>query len=103
MTRAFLAPKLAGETVKEVFDFLSVLAIGETISTQVVTAATYSGTDASPSAIVSGSATASGSKVTQAITAGVLGVTYLLTCTITTSASQTLQLTAFLSVVPGQA
>jgi len=100
--RASIPAKLVGETVLETFDFLSQLALGETLSTATVTAAVYSGTDASPSAIVSGSATISGTKVTQLITAGTLGVVYLLTCTVTTSLSQTLLLEAFLAVVPNQ-
>jgi hypothetical protein len=100
MSRITLEGKLTSETVSTVFDFISRLAVGETISTQVVTASVYSGTDAAPSAIVSGSATASGTQVTQKITAGVLGVMYKLLCTITTSAGQTLSLSAFLAIVP---
>ena len=92
--------KLAAETVIETFDFTSRLALAETISTAVTTATVYSGVDASPSAIVSGSATISGKTVTQAITGGVLGVVYLLKCQITTSLSQTLDLTAFLPIIP---
>ena len=92
--------KLSGETQNLVFDFTSRLAATETISTKVVTATVYSGTDASPSAIISGSATSSGQKVTQSVTAGTLGVTYLLLCTITTSLSQTLQLSGYLTIIP---
>jgi hypothetical protein len=100
MSRVTLEGKLASETVTETFDFLSRLAVGETLSTATVTASVYSGTDASPSAIVSGSATISGSKVTQKITAGTLGVVYKLMCTVTTSTSQLLVLAAFLVIVP---
>lgn len=100
MTRVEFPPKLTGSTETYQFDFSSRLAVGETISTQTVTATVYSGTDASPSAIISGSATASGAIVSQKITAGTVGVIYELTCTITTSASQTLLLTAFLAIVP---
>lgn len=92
--------KLQGETISVKFDFSSQLASGETISTQVVVATVYSGTDASPSAIVSGSASASGNVVSQAITAGTVGVVYELRCTITTSASQTLQLTGYFPLLP---
>lgn len=99
-SRVILEPKLTGETQSYQFDFTSRMAISETISTQSVSAAVYSGTDASPSAIISGSATASGKVVSQKITAGVVGVTYYLTCTITTSASQTLQLAAFMTIIP---
>ena len=100
--RITLDPKLVGETVTETFDFTSRLAASETLSSPVVTAAVYSGTDATPSAVISGSASVSGQKVTQKVTAGTSGVVYLLTCTVSTSTSQTLLLEAFLAVVPNQ-
>lgn len=99
MSREILEAKPSGETRKQVFDFISLLAVSETISTTTVTAVVYSGTDASPSSLISGSAAISGTKVTQTLTAGTAGVTYLLTCTVTTSASQTLQLSGFLTVL----
>lgn len=95
-------PKRTGESVNLTFDFTSRLASGETISTQVVTASVYTGTDASPSGLISGSASASGAVVTQKITGGVAGVIYYLLCQITTSAGQTLDMEGFLAVVaPG--
>lgn len=100
MSRVTFDGKLLGETVTETFDFTSRLASGETISTAVVTSSVYSGTDASPSSMISGANTISGTKVTQKITGGTLGVVYKLLCTITTSLSQTLQLSGFLAVVP---
>lgn len=100
MSRVTFEGKLAGETVTETFDFASRLAASETISTALVTSTVYSGTDASPSAIISGLAAISGTKVTQKITAGTLGVVYKLLCTITTSLGQTLQLSGFLAVIP---
>lgn len=93
-------PKAVGETLIYTVDFASRLAVGVTISTQVVTATVYSGTDASPSAIVSGSATASGTIVSQKLTAGTSGVVYLTTWTITTSDSQTVVMFGLLAVVP---
>lgn len=102
MSRVIFEGKPSGETATLTFDFLSRLAVGETISTQVVTATTYSGTDAAPSGIISGAASASGSKVTQKVTAGTLGVTYLLKCTITTSTGQTLILSGFIVIIPDQ-
>jgi hypothetical protein len=100
--RVTFKPLAVGEIRKETFSFLSALAVGETISTQSVVASVYSGTDATPSDLVSGSASASGAVVTQALdgTAAVLGVIYHLVCTITTSASQTLQAGGYLAVVP---
>ena len=102
MSRVVFKGKLASETVIETFDFTSLLTTAETISTALTTATTYSGTDASPSSVISGSGTISGKTVTQAVTAGTLGVTYLLKCSITTSLSQTLALTAFLVITPDQ-
>ena len=81
------------------FNFLSNLAVGETISTQVVTATVYSGTDANPSAIISGSATADDPEVLQLVTGGTLGVVYTLLCTITTSLGQTLTQAGYLAIV----
>jgi hypothetical protein len=100
MNRLIFLPKRQGETPNYEFDFLSSLAIGETISTQVVTAEVFTGVDPSPPSIIGGSASASGSIVSQKITAGVVGVVYNLVCTITTSTGQTLQLAAFLYVEP---
>lgn len=101
MTSTVILPaKLLGETRTVTFNFTSLLAPTETISTQTVTATTYSGTDTSPSSIISGSASASGMVVSQKVTAGTLGVIYELLCTITTSLSQTLQLAGNLAVVP---
>ena len=100
MSRIITDPKLAGETKNLVFDFLSQLAVGETISTKSVVATVFSGTDATPSAVVNGAASSSGSQVTQSVTAGTVGVIYKLLCTITTSLSKTLQLSTFMAVVP---
>ena len=103
MSRVTLEPKYGAEIQKQVFDFASDLAVGETISTQTVTATVYSGTDANPAAIISGGASASGTKVTQTITGGFTGVIYVLTCTITTSLSQTLKLVGYLLILPPEA
>lgn len=100
MSRIVQVPKLSGEIKSYDWDFSSLLDVGETISTKSVTASVYSGTDASPSSIINGSATSSGNIVSQSITGGVVGVIYLLKCQITTSSSQTLQLTSFLAIQP---
>jgi hypothetical protein len=98
--RTIFPPKKQGETVILPFDFISQLANGVTISTQSVAATVWSGVDANPSAIISGSASASGTLVTQKITAGVAGCVYALVCTITTSDAQTLQMSAYLAILP---
>ena len=100
MSRVALQSKFADEKLSTTVSFLSQLAVGETIASAICSATVYSGTDASPSTILSGSASISGTKVIQKVTGGVLGVTYLLLCTATTSAGQSLQLSAYLCVVP---
>lgn len=92
--------KKVGETIPATWDFSAQLAVGETISTRTVTATVYSGVDAAPSAIISGAATSSGAVVTQKITAGVSGVIYQLLCQITTSLSNTFQISSYFAVVP---
>ena len=98
--RAEIPPKLSAEIRTVTFDFTSDLAAGETISTETVTASVYSGVDASPSAVISGSASASGAVVSQKVTGGVVGVMYELLCSITTSASQTLEKVGMMAVIP---
>ena len=100
MSRDNWSPKQVGATKAYVFDFISDLAVGETISGATVTAAVWSGTDASPSSIISGAASISGTQVTQKLTAGLAGNIYAATCTATTSASQTLVRSAYLVVGP---
>lgn len=102
MTKAIFGGKRAGETRLLAFDFAPLLASGETLSTQSVAATVYTGTDASPSAIISGSASASGSVVSQKVTAGTAGNIYNLVCTVTTSAGQTLKLAGVLAILPDQ-
>lgn len=101
-TRIELPSKLLGETKTYYFDFASQLAAGETISSATVVATVYSGTDATPSNIISGSDSASGSIVSQLITAGTLGVIYELLCSATTSTGQVLQLCGLLAIVPDE-
>lgn len=99
MSMTLLPAKTSTTTQKVVFDFISQLAVGETISSQAVVATVWSGVDANPSAVVSGAATASGTKVTQTVAGGVAGTIYKLVCTIGTNASQSLQIIAYLAVV----
>jgi hypothetical protein len=99
--RVQLPNKLAGETKFYSFDFTGDLASSETFSTKVVTASVYSGVDASPSSLISGSAVDDNPRVKQLITAGVAGVIYELKCTVTTSLGQTLIRTGFMAI-PGE-
>lgn len=80
-------------------DFGDLMAVGETVSTQSVAATVYSGTDSSPSSIITGSASASGTVVSQKIAApSSAGNVYTLTWTITTSLSQTLKKSGLLAI-----
>lgn len=92
------SPKRLAERKKFSFDFTNELATAETISTAVVTATVYKGTDSNPAAIVSGTATIAGNVVTQLIIDGVENVTYLIVCEVTTSNGQKLHGTALLLV-----
>jgi len=94
-------PKLAASVEPVVFDFISKLASGETISTATVTASVYTGVDAAPASLVSGAAAISGTQVSQTLTGGVAGVIYQLNCSITTSLTKTLVLQGFLAVESG--
>ena len=100
MSRDIWPPKQAGATKNYPFDFISDLAVGETISGATVTATLWTGTDPTPSGIISGAASISGSVVTQKLTAGLAGNIYAVTCTATTSAGQTLVRSAYLVVGP---
>jgi len=98
MSRVTLPPKYTGDTVKQVFDFASLLASGETISSAQTFCTVYSGVDANPQIVVSGAAAISGTQVTQALTGGVAGTCYWVRCEAVTSASQTLSLQGVLAV-----
>lgn len=100
MNRQEFQPKYAGATCLVVFNFTSDLASDETIDSAVVTCAVYSGTDASPSSMISGADSTSGYLVSQLITGGTVGNVYELLCTIVTSLGQTLVKPGFLAVIP---
>lgn len=87
------------EIVPVTFDFTADVATGATVALVSVTVSVVSGTDASPSALLNGAATASGAMVTQWIDSGVVGVTYKLVCEVTASDGQTLVLSARVTVV----
>lgn len=92
--------KYSGESIELTFDFTSALAAGETISSAATSAVTYSGTDASPSAVIGAPAEISGQTVKQLVTGGVEGVMYNLTCAAVTSEGQTVQIQGFLAIIP---
>lgn len=99
--RTTLDAKIPSSLVPGVFDFAQSLAVGETLTTVSTTATVYSGTDATPSAVLSGAPTVSGKQVIQNLTGGVLGVVYYLVCAATTSLGKVLVAEAYLPVVAG--
>lgn len=96
--RSIFDAKTASETVAVSFDFASEYAIGETVASASVGAAVYSGIDATPSALLSGTPTLSGAVVTQTLAGGVVGVTYLITATALSSLGKTRSLAGYVSV-----
>lgn len=98
MNRITFRSAHVGETRKLAFDFISDLAIGETISSAVASYAVYSG-DADAE-VTLGSPSTSGTIVTVAAAGDTEGVTYLVTVTATTSAGQVLELSGFLAMTP---
>ena len=96
--KQILPTKATGVTQLVQFDFTNQLGTGESLTSGSVGATVYSGVDATPSAIVSGSATVASPLLEQLVTGGVAGTLYSLVATTNTSAGQILQLQAFLAV-----
>jgi hypothetical protein len=92
----FIDSKTPGEVIPIVFKFENIVSSISAVSSVSVTL--VSGTDGSPSSIISGTATFSGTSVTQAIQNGVDGCIYLIVCNIT-SGSNIYSLACYLPVV----
>jgi hypothetical protein len=92
-------PKKATETVVNPFDFAASCEAGETLLSATVTAEVYSGVDAAPEDVIFGTATVSGTKAYQRLRGGVAGVTYALTCSVTTTGGQELDQTQYLTII----
>ena len=98
MNRITWEAKYADSTKSYVFDFTSQLGIGETISTAVLSAASFSA--ASGATITLGTRVISGPRVSVPVSAGTEGAVFLVRCEITTSDGQTLVQVAYLPVIP---
>jgi hypothetical protein len=81
------------------FDFSRALGTGETVSSAVVTCEVASGTDASPSALLSGSPAVSSPNVTQLVIGGLVGVSYYIRCVATLSSGRVLASTALVNII----
>ena len=84
-----LSEKDPGETYPVAFT-VSGLGATETITSATVACTVLLGTDATPSAVLSGAATINGATITQIVTGGISGVDYKLKLTLVTSGSRTL-------------
>lgn len=91
MSRRFTPKTPAGEEFFT-FNFVKELDAGETILSSVWTITVKDGVDPNASAMLSGSPTINGTKVTQKIIGGVDGVQYCLTCLATTSGPEKIPL-----------
>lgn len=97
--RVVLEVKPLTEDVERIFDFTSLLQEGETISSAAFEVDVFSGSDADPEAILSGSPRVESPRVFQKFTDGELGTTYTVTCMAGTCNSQVLSLAGYLSVL----
>lgn len=94
--------KTTNETRQLTFDFSSYLGVGETVSSAVASCVVWSGTDASPSSVLSGAASLATPLVNQLVTGGIAGVIYIIQMVGTTSAGQILTISGYLAVTAGQ-
>lgn len=99
MPRMILPSKLVGESLHLYMDFASFIEVGETISSAVTTATVYRGTDATPSAVISGAVSISGTIVTQKVIGGVAGVLYTIACTATINNGEIITMYGYLAVM----
>ncbi len=98
------AVKAVGETLPLVINFSDALQAGETITGAGTTVTVFSGTDASPSSLLSGAATYDAyGNVTQNVTAGIVGVIYNVAITVTASGSHNYVKLARLAVISNDA
>ena len=78
MDNVIFSDKATTETIPLTVFFGDRLQYGETVNGASVTCVVVSGIDPSPSAVLSGTATYTANSVTQNVTGGIAGVTYML-------------------------
>ena len=76
--------KRPGETELFTVDFVNLISVGAVISSATWTNSVKTGTDASPGAMISGSAIINGTQVSTRLMGGVSGVVYAPICTAVT-------------------
>ena len=92
--------KKLGETLFEQIDFISQLAPNETIVSATCSCTVYTGNDPFPQNMIVGAANIQGTVVSQLVTGGVLGTIYEILAAASTSLGQTIELSAYLAVIP---
>lgn len=98
--RILVPPKFVGETRTEYVDFAPFLVGGQTLVSGTAVCSVYSGTDSTPSAVIS-SVSVSGFQALVKLTGGVEGVIYqILVSVVTANPVNTLQVSFYLSIVP---
>jgi hypothetical protein len=85
-------PKRVGESEVLTVDFVDLLGVGETILSASWNMRVKAGVDPAANSMIQGTATTTGTKVSQMVTAGVAGVLYEPLCTALTSLGQTVEL-----------
>ncbi len=104
MSYIALPPKAPTEEIVVSFGFAARLKVGETVTAAATTVEVVDGTDATPSAILSGSADiTSAPVVAQKIVGGVLGVSYLIQILATTSTGRKIMGARSIAIVKGGA
>lgn len=98
MNRITFRSAHVGETRKLTFDFISDLALGETLSTAVASFSVYSGN--TNAKVTFGSPIISSTQVAVTAAGDTEGVTFMVTITVTTSAGQTLMQSGFFAMTP---
>ena len=99
MDTILLPDRGVGETYPITLTFADRLQSGEAINGATVTVSVYAGTDATPSSLLSGSATYTSTTVTQVVTGGTAGVIYSLVFVATGTSSHNYGKVARLAVV----
>lgn len=99
VTRVIIDPKRVTAHVFPPFDFLPLMAVGDSLTGPAVNVTVWSGVDANPNAIWDTTTVIAGSIVSPGIQNGIAGVIYLIRVTVTAGA-KTLVLEGLLAVLP---
>lgn len=100
MSRTIFPSLQSGETVTLSFDFSSRMTVGQTISTAAMSVELFSGIDAAPAALLSGSPSISGAIVTHKVAPTLPGNVYDVQCAASLATGQVLIMGGYVAVNP---